>query len=88
MTGSSCGRTVTESWGSRRAGGRADDRRALWLGHAYGVWEADRDEPIYLITSLTNVDVAVEWYHLRFRIECMFANYKAISRRLNAWRSC
>jgi hypothetical protein len=42
-----------------------------------GIWEANHDEPIYLITSLTDADVAVERYRLRFRIECMFANHKS-----------
>lgn len=42
-----------------------------------GVWEAKHDEPIYLITSLTDVDVAVERYRLRFRIECLFAKHKS-----------
>jgi hypothetical protein len=42
-----------------------------------GVWDADQDAPIYLISSLTNADNAVERYRLRFRIECMFANHKS-----------
>ena len=42
-----------------------------------GVWDADQDAPIYLISSLTDADRAVERYRLRFRIECMFANHKS-----------
>jgi len=42
-----------------------------------GVWDADQDAPLYLITSLTDADSAVERYRLRFRIECMFANHKS-----------
>jgi Transposase DDE domain len=42
-----------------------------------GVWDAKHDEPIYLITSMTDADVAVERYRLRFRIECLFANHKS-----------
>jgi hypothetical protein len=42
-----------------------------------GVWEDAHDQPIYLITSLTDADLAVERYRLRFRIECMFANHKS-----------
>jgi hypothetical protein len=42
-----------------------------------GVWEAKHDEPIYLITSVTDADLAVERYRLRFRIECLFANHKS-----------
>ena len=42
-----------------------------------GVWDADQKAPLYLITSLTDADVAVERYRLRFRIEGMFANHKS-----------
>jgi hypothetical protein len=42
-----------------------------------GVWEAAQDAPIYLISSLSDADSAVELYRLRFRIECMFANHKS-----------
>ena len=42
-----------------------------------GVWDAKQKEPIYLITSLTEADDAVERYRLRFRIECMFADHKS-----------
>jgi len=42
-----------------------------------GLWEAKYAEPIYLITSLADAAVAVEWYRLRFRIECMFADHKS-----------
>jgi hypothetical protein len=42
-----------------------------------GVWEDKHDQPIYLITSLTDADEAVERYRLRFRIEPLFANHKS-----------
>ncbi|MFL5804321.1 MAG: transposase [Roseiflexaceae bacterium] len=42
-----------------------------------GVWEDKHEEPIYLITSLTDADVAAEHYRLRFRIEPMFATHKS-----------
>jgi DDE family transposase len=42
-----------------------------------GLWEAKHTEPLYLITSLTQAEVAVERYRLRFRIECMFADHKS-----------
>jgi len=42
-----------------------------------GVWEEVHDEPIYLITSLTDAQCAIESYRLRFRIECMFAEHKS-----------
>ena len=42
-----------------------------------GVWDADQDAPLYLVTSLADADQAVERYRLRFRIECMFANHKS-----------
>jgi hypothetical protein len=42
-----------------------------------GVWEQAHDEPLYLISSLSDADQAVERYRLRFRIECMFAEHKS-----------
>jgi hypothetical protein len=42
-----------------------------------GVWDEDQDTPIYLISSLTDADTAVEHYRKRFRIECLFANHKS-----------
>ena len=42
-----------------------------------GVWEEAHDEPIYVITSLTDAQCAIESYRLRFRIECMFAEHKS-----------
>jgi hypothetical protein len=42
-----------------------------------GVWDAEQDAPLYLISSLADADSAVELYRLRFRIECMFANHKS-----------
>ena len=48
-----------------------------------GVWDAKQKEPIYLITSLTDADEAVERYRVRFRIECMFANHKSRGFRID-----
>jgi hypothetical protein len=42
-----------------------------------GLWDADQDAPIYLITALAEADVAARQYRLRFRIECMFADHKS-----------
>lgn len=42
-----------------------------------GVWDADEEEPLYLVTSLSDPQVAVERYRLRFRIEPLFANHKS-----------
>jgi hypothetical protein len=42
-----------------------------------GLWEAEQDGPIYLITSLADAEVAAQQYRLRFRIECMFADHKS-----------
>jgi hypothetical protein len=52
---------------------------AKWYGAVMliGVWDAKQPQPLYLITSLTDAERAVEHYRLRFRIECMFANYKS-----------
>jgi hypothetical protein len=48
-----------------------------------GLWEAKHVEPIYLISSLTDADAAVEHYRLRFRIECMFAEHKSRGFRIH-----
>jgi len=48
-----------------------------------GVWDAKHNEPIYLITSLSDPNDAYERYRLRFRIECMFANHKSRGFRLD-----
>ena len=42
-----------------------------------GIWDADQQVPIYLVTSLSDPEVAAEWYRLRFRIERMFAQHKS-----------
>ncbi len=42
-----------------------------------GIWETNQDTPIYLVTSLSDANVAADWYRLRFRIEGMFANHKS-----------
>jgi hypothetical protein len=51
-----------------------------------GVWEAQYAEPLYLITSLSDAQLAIERYRLRFRIECMFANHKSRGFRLDKSR--
>jgi hypothetical protein len=48
-----------------------------------GVWETQYAEPLYLITSLSDADVAIERYRLRFRIECMFADHKSRGFRID-----
>jgi DDE family transposase len=48
-----------------------------------GVWEAQYAQPLYLITSLLDADMAVERYRLRFRIECMFADHKSRGFRID-----
>src|SRR6266545_439589 len=42
-----------------------------------GIWETNQDEPIYLVTSLSDPASAADWYRLRFRIERLFANHKS-----------
>jgi hypothetical protein len=42
-----------------------------------GLWDADQQAPIYLVTSLCDGEAAAEWYRLRFRIERMFAEHKS-----------
>lgn len=48
-----------------------------------GVWETKHAEPLYLVTSLADAEVAIEEYRLRFRIECMFANHKSRGFRID-----
>jgi hypothetical protein len=42
-----------------------------------GIWDADQQAPIYLVTSLCDPEAAAAWYRLRFRIERMFAEHKS-----------
>ena len=42
-----------------------------------GIWDTNQDEPIYLVTSLSDPASAADWYRLRFRIERLFANHKS-----------
>ncbi len=51
-----------------------------------GAWEKKQDLPLYLITSLSDGDEALERYRLRFRIECLFANHKSRGFRLDKSR--
>lgn len=44
---------------------------------ALGVWEDDTKEAIYLVTTLTEPQVAVDWYRKRFRIETFFSDQKS-----------
>jgi hypothetical protein len=48
-----------------------------------GVWDAKQQQPIYLISSLSDADEAVKCYRVRFRIECMFANHKSRGFRID-----
>jgi hypothetical protein len=48
-----------------------------------GLWDATEKQPLYLISSLSDADDAVERYRLRFRIECMFANHKSRGFRID-----
>lgn len=42
-----------------------------------GVWEAEHDEPLYLVTNGPDVEAAITCYRLRFRIETLFADQKS-----------
>jgi hypothetical protein len=48
-----------------------------------GAWEKKHDHPLYLVTSLSDGQEALERYRLRFRSECMFANHKSRGFRLD-----
>jgi hypothetical protein len=42
-----------------------------------GIWDANQEAPIYLVSSLSDPEAAAEWYRLRFRIERLFAHHKS-----------
>jgi hypothetical protein len=50
---------------------------------AVAVWDARYEQPLYLITNLSDADTAVEYYTLRFRIECFFSDTKTRGFRLD-----
>lgn len=45
--------------------------------HALAVWEVDEPAALYLVTSLTDPQAAVDWYRQRFRIETFFSDQKS-----------
>jgi Transposase DDE domain len=42
-----------------------------------GIWDTNQNQPIYLVTSLSDPAVAADCDRLRFRIERLFANHKS-----------
>jgi hypothetical protein len=50
---------------------------------AVAVWDSRYENPLYLISNLGQADEAVEYYTLRFRIECFFSDTKTRGFRLD-----
>jgi hypothetical protein len=50
---------------------------------ALAVWDSRYEQPLYLVTNLNEADRAVEYYTLRFRIECFFSDTKSRGFRLD-----
>jgi len=50
---------------------------------ALAVWDARYEQPLYLVTNLSEADNAAEYYTLRFRIECFFSDTKTRGFRLD-----
>jgi hypothetical protein len=42
-----------------------------------GVWDAQHNEPLYLVTTMADAEAAIEHYRLRFTIETLFADQKS-----------
>lgn len=45
--------------------------------HLGAVWDKGQEEPIYLVTSLSDVSYALECYKKRFRVETFFSDQKS-----------
>ena len=44
---------------------------------ALGLWQADQTAPLFLVSNLTDPDVAWAWYRQRFQIETFFSDQKS-----------
>lgn len=70
-------------------GGMVVVPQALFTAQEYGpvlaiaVWDARYEQPLYLVTNLSDADRAAEYYTLRFRIECFFSDTKTRGFRLD-----
>lgn len=70
-------------------GGLVAVPKATFTAQKYGpvlalaVWEKRFEKPLYLISNLSEVEQAVEYYRLRFRIECFFSDSKTRGFRLD-----
>jgi hypothetical protein len=65
------------------AGARRCGRQARFTQAAYGTvqvigwWDSAYDEPLYLITNLTDCDTACRCYQKRMHIETLFSDQKS-----------
>lgn len=70
-------------------GGMVAVAGALFTAQAYGpllavaVWDSRYENPLYVVSNLSEADTAVEYYRLRFRIECFFSDTKSRGFRLD-----
>jgi hypothetical protein len=70
-------------------GGMVAINEAKFTAQAYGpvlalaVWDERYKNPLYLVSNLNDADQAVEYYRLRFRIECFFSDTKTRGFRLD-----
>lgn len=70
-------------------GGLVSVPKAKFTAQKYGpvlalaVWDARYEKPLYLVSNLSQIEQAVEYYRLRFRIECFFSDSKTRGFRLD-----
>ncbi len=70
-------------------GGMVAVPRAKFTARQYGpvlalaVWEERYEQPLYLLSNLSEADDAVDYYRRRFRIECFFSDTKTRGFRLD-----
>ncbi|MEK7811509.1 MAG: transposase, partial [Pseudomonadota bacterium] len=79
---------VDDEWSSLadlnvQRGKREFRQRALFTNAAYGPvmviawWDAQYTDPIYLVSNMTSVQVACDWYRKRMHIETFFSDQKS-----------
>jgi len=75
-------------------GKRVFRKRAWFTNAAYGPvmviawWDADYAEPIYLVSNLSSVQAACDWYRKRMHIETFFSDQKSRGFQLDKSRLC
>jgi len=56
---------------------RFTQRKAAGPYLVIGWWDAQHDEPLYLVTNFTDAQEAIYWYSKRYRIETFFSDQKS-----------